>query len=82
MPKNAGADDLPNEAPYRGRFFLSMLDKHMKIIDAQGYRLFDLLSEPNFDQEAVNGMGLSRSLVDRKNKLLMLCHTGDGRSYI
>ena len=59
-----------------------MCDFHLKIIDTETDRLFDLLSEPSFDQEAVNGLALARSLNDRKNKLLILCHSDDGVSYI
>lgn len=58
-----------------------MIDQHLKMIDTKTYRLFDLLSENNYDQEAVNAMGLTRSLKDRTSTLLMLCHK-DGKSYI
>ena len=74
MPKrgviNENQDD---ESPYKGRFLLCLIDKHLKIIDTESLRLYDLLSEPSFDHEAVSGMGLSRSLTDRKSRLLILC---------
>ena len=82
MPRANQINDIPNEAPYKGRFFLTMCDFHLKIIDTENDRLFDLLSEPSFDQESVNGLALARSLNDRKNKLLILCHGDDGVSYI
>ena len=82
VPRAGAADGIPNEAAFRGRFFLVMIDQHLKMVDTETYRLFDLLSEPFFDQESVNGMGFARSLSSRKNRLLLLCHGKDGKSYI
>ena len=58
-----------------------MIENHLKVIDTDTFRLFDLLTESNYDQEAMNAMSLTRSLKDRSNRLLMLCHTGN-KSYI
>lgn len=59
------------------------METHLKFIDAEAYRLFDLLSENNFDQEAVSGVGLSRAVTSRKNKLLILCfNKSTGKSYV
>ena len=83
MPRpGAVADDIRDEGHLRGRFFMCMLDSHLKMVDTQTYRLYDLLSEPAFDQEAVSGLGLCRSLSDKKSKLLILCHGEDGKSYV
>ena len=70
----AAPTDFPDETDFKGRFFLAIVDSHLKFIDTETYRLFDLLSEPHFDQEAVSGVGLSRAVSTRKNKLLILCH--------
>ena len=51
-----------------------MLENHLKVIDVENYRLFDLLTEPNFDQETVSGMGLNRSVNDQKSRLYLLCY--------
>lgn len=69
----APPNDFPDETDYKGRFFFCIVDNHIKFIDTELYRLFDLLTEPNFDQEAVQGVGLSRAVTTRKNKLLILC---------
>ena len=66
--------DQPDETPFKGRFVLTMLDQHLKVIDIETLRLYDLLTESNFDHEAVSGMGLSRSIFDRLSRLLILCH--------
>ena len=70
----AARNDHPDETNFKGRFFLCIVETHLKFIDTETYRLFDLLSEGNFDQEAVSGVGLSRAVSTRKNKLLILCH--------
>ena len=73
MPRPHVQSDAPSEVEYKGRFFLCMTDNHLKIIDLKMCRLYDLLSEPKFDQQAVHAMGLSRSAVTRKSTLLLLC---------
>ena len=60
---------------------MTIVEEHLKVVDTWTQRLFDVLSEPNFDKEAVNGMGFTRSGRDRVNKLLMLCHV-DNKSYV
>jgi len=70
------AQDFPDERPYKGRFLLCVIDKHLKVIDIEAYAIYDVLTEPKFDQEAVSGMGLTRSLKDRRSRLLMLCNRG------
>lgn len=75
MPRaGAAQNDFPDETNFKGRFFFAIVDSHLKFIDTETYRLFDLLSEPHFDQEAVSGVGLSRAVSTRKNRLLILCH--------
>ena len=80
VPKNINADaqNPDSEVPYKGRFYLTMVDTHLKVIDIQQHCLFDLLSEPNFDQDSVSGMGLVRSLHDRSYRLLILCQNEQG----
>ena len=81
VPKNANAAEAKNpdsEVPYKGRFYLTMVDTYLKVIDIQQHCLFDLLSEPNFDQDSVNGMGLVRSLHDKSYRLLILCQNENG----
>ena len=76
VPKNANAAEAQNpdsELPYKGRFYLTMVDTYLKVIDIQQHCLFDLLNEPNFDQDSVSGMGLVRSLHDKSYRLLILC---------
>ena len=67
-----------SELPYKGRFYLTMVDTHLKVIDIHAHCLFDLLSEPNFDQDSVSGMGLVRSLSDKSYRLFILCQNDDG----
>ena len=81
MPRGAAVDQ-ENEGRFRGRFFVVMIDQHLKMVDTETYRLYDLLSEPNFDQESVCGMGFGRSISTRKNRLLLLCQGKDDKSYI
>jgi len=81
IPRIHHGENFPDETIFRGRFFLSIIENHLKIIDTESMRLYDLLSEPNFDQEAVSGMSVIRSMKDRTTKLMMLCHR-DGHSYI
>jgi len=81
VPRPGASDDFPDESAFRGRFFLTVIENHLKAIDTETYRLFDLLSEASFDQEAMNAMGMTRSIKDRSNKLLMLCHQ-NAKSYI
>ena len=60
-----------------------MLGNNLKVIDTERLKIFDLLTEPKFDFELENNIGLTRSLVDLKSKLLLLCETEDkNRSYI
>ena len=70
-----------NEDHYNGRFFFTVVENHLKVIDTQELRLFDLLSEQSFDQEAMNAIAMTRSLKDRTSKLLLLCKSGN-QSYI
>ena len=55
-----------------------MIDTHLKVIDIVTCKIFDLLSEPNFDQDSVSGMALIRSLSDKKHRLFVLCQGEDG----
>ena len=73
MPKRGIVSDGPTEEDFKGRFLLTMLENHLKIVDVETLRLYDLLTEPSFDMEAVSGMGLSRSIGDRGSRLLILC---------
>ena len=41
----AAKSDFPDETNFKGRFFLCIVDTHLKFIDTETYRLFDLLSE-------------------------------------
>ena len=58
-----------------------MVDTHLKVIDIQSHCLFDLLSEPNFDQDSVSGMGLVRSLADKSYRLFILCQNEEGNYF-
>ena len=81
VPKTASGQEVNNpnsEVPYKGRFYFTMVDTHLKVIDIQSHCLFDLLSEPNFDQDSVSGMGLVRSLADKSYRLFILCQNEDG----
>ena len=49
VPRPGASDEFPDETPFRGRFFLTVIENHLKAIDCETYRLFDLLSENNFD---------------------------------
>ena len=70
-----------NEDHYNGRFFFTVVDNHLKVIDTQEFRLFDLLTEQKFDQEAMNAVGMTRSMKDRTSRFLLLCNSGD-QSYV
>ena len=65
--------DIPNEAPFKGRFFLCIVDSYLKMIDTESMRLYDILTEAKFDQKAVAGIGLTRNVKNRKSRLLLLC---------
>ena len=69
---------LDSELLFKGRFYMTMIDTHLKVIDVMTCKMFDLLSEPNFDQDSVSGMALIRSLTDKMHRLLILCQNGDG----
>ena len=73
VPRANSKSDFRSEAEFKGRFFLVMTDIHVKILDLKNLQLFDLLSEPGFDMEAVNGFGLARSPQERTTGLLLLC---------
>jgi hypothetical protein len=77
MPLIGGINGF-DESAFKGRFLLCMIDKHLKMIDVVNYKMIDLLDEPNFDQEAIWNMGLTRSCTDRKSRLLLLCSRGSG----
>ena len=82
MPR-IGAFDGFDETAFIGRFLLCMLDTHLKVIDLVNYQMFDILSEPDFDLEAICNMGLTRSFYDCKSRLLLLCSGGSlNGSYI
>jgi len=49
VPRPGAGEQFPDETRFRGRFFFTVVENHLKIIDAEEYRLFDLLSEPNYD---------------------------------
>lgn len=53
-------DWFGNEANYNFRFFLTIIDHHLKMIDTQALCMIDLLTEPNYDDECLQGMGLVR----------------------
>lgn len=53
-----------------------MIDKHLKVIDVENCQLFDVLSEPDFNLEAIRGMGLTRSISDLKSRLYLVCSGG------
>ena len=55
-----------------------MVETHLKVIDTVNQKIYDLLSEPNFDQDSVSGMALIRSLTDKQHRLLILCQGEDG----
>ena len=57
-----------------------MLENHLKIIDLEKLRLFDLLTEPAYDLLYENSFGFSRSLNTYKNRVLILCRSPDGKS--
>ena len=67
VPRDNSKVKRSSEAPYRGRFLLVMVNEHLKVIDTQAKKLFDVLSEPDYDKESISGMGLSRSLVTYQN---------------
>ena len=72
MQQNGGIHGF-DESAFKGRFLLCMVDKHLKVIDTEKNQIFDLISEPDFDQEAICSVGLARSFSDRKSRLLLLC---------
>ena len=69
VPRNESSvpveEQLDSEIPFRGRFYLTMVETHLKVIDTVNQKVYDLLSEPNFDQDSVSGMALIRSLTDK-----------------
>lgn len=69
VPRNESSvpveEQLDSEIPFRGRFYLTMVETHLKVIDTVNQKIYDLLSEPNFDQDSVSGMALIRSLTDK-----------------
>ena len=69
---------IDSEIPFRGRFYLTMIETHLKVIDTVHHKIFDLLSEPNFDQDSVSGMALIRSLTDKQHRLFILCQGENG----
>jgi len=42
---NDNNGDQINEKQFRGRFFLVMVGNHLKILDIESYKLYDLLTE-------------------------------------
>ena len=69
---------LDSEIPFRGRFYLTMIDTHLKVVDIVNCKMFDLLSEPHYDNDSVSGMALMRSMADRLHMLFVLCSNEDG----
>ena len=69
---------LDTEIPFRGRFYLTMVETHLKVIDTANHKIFDLLTEPSFDQDYVSGMALIRSLNDKQHRLFILCQGENG----
>jgi hypothetical protein len=63
---------------YKNRFFLTMVDKHLKMIDTQLVQMVDLLTEPNYDEESLLGMSLVRRNSDKIYHLLILCRSTEG----
>ena len=69
-----------DEGSVRDRFLFCMIDKIIKVIDVENYKMLDLLNEPYYEEEAIWGMGLFRSIADRKSRLLLLCKGGSQSS--
>ena len=40
--------------------------------------MIDLLTEPNYDEESLNGMGLVRRMPDKLYHMLILCKSEEG----
>ena len=66
------------EAPYKGRFYMTIVDRNLKMIDIKKYQMVDLLTEPNYDDESLHGMGLVRRVSDRVYHMLILCKSEEG----
>lgn len=69
---------VDSEAQYAGRFYLTMVDKHLKMIDIQRFQMVDLLTEPNYDDESLHGIGLVRRSIDKVFHMLILCKNEEG----
>lgn len=66
------------EAQYKNRFYLTIVDKHLKMIDTKLMQMVDLLTEPNYDEESLAGMGLCRRASDKVYHMLILCKSESG----
>ena len=75
-------DWFGHEANYNFRFFLTIVDHHLKMIDTQQLTMIDLLTEPNYDDESLLGMGLVRRASDKMYHMLILCKQGGEGNYI
>ena len=80
VPRENSDNQLPDETSFRGRFYLTILGKNLKIIDTERLRVFDLLTEPNFSNSYDCTLGLTRSLNDLRSKLFILCNSNDNKS--
>lgn len=69
--------EFPDETPFKGRFFLIMIDNYLKLVDVETIRLYDLIQYPKYDFTASHAMSLSRSVKNRKSKLLALSKGDD-----
>ena len=66
-----------SEEQYKHRFFFTMIDEHIKIVDVKMGKLFDFSTEKEYDQEAINGMTMVRQISDFNYYLYILCHDNE-----
>lgn len=49
VPRPGYSEGFIDETPFKGRFFLTVIERHLKVIDIEEFRLFDVLTENDFD---------------------------------
>ena len=62
---------------FKGRFYITLINDNIKVIDIQDKRIFDLVEEPDADYEAINSLALIRLMSDASFKLHVLCNDKD-----
>lgn len=62
-----------DEAPFKGRFFLCMVDKFLKVLDLENFALFDILGEPSYSMYALGSTAINRNLKDLRTTYMLVC---------